>query len=477
MQLTATTPSANKLRRGWAYVQHELIYLTWATMDVSLLVPLMMAIMLWARLWPPGLVLLLTLSIMLFSFNLTRLMGALGLPPGRQQIVTAVTLLLVILFSLGTLVHSGSVPLFRDNGGLLIQDSILFVVIVLLWVRGIQLAKRGYSIQRAGLRLRIGGLILAPLLIIFSKQLWWDVTPFIMLFFLAGFTAVALIRAEEAEQDQSGQIVVLQPRWFVVVFAAALLVVLLATILALLLSGTPAAALAGGLGALVQAFQLTLTVSLFSLVYLLSPLMLLTQFFFEAIAILFRERGLNLPNPNQLFRPFPQVRPDEPLVFDTGAEANWQIILILLGLAVILLAALLIRRSYRQGSLAERDAMRADGLAAADDVAAEGLARRLLSKLGLWRQWRTAVSIRRIYRHMLKAAAVSGYPRPQAQTPYEYLPTLAQVWPEHRQDTEFITNAYVKVRYGEIPEDKAEIEAIKAAWQRLESTPPQQSPH
>ncbi len=474
MQLTADTPSTPyKLRRGWAYVQHELIYLTWAIMDVSLLVPLMLAIMLWARLWPPGLALLLTLSIMLFSFNLTRLMGALGLPPGRQQIVTAVTLLLVILFSLGTLVHSGSAALFRANGGLLIQDSILFLVIVLLWVRGIQLAKRGYGIQRAGLRLRIGGLILAPLLIIFGKQLWWDVTPFIMLFFLAGFTAVALIRAEEAEQDQSGQIVVLQPRWFVVVFAAALFVVLLATFLALLISGTPAAALAGGLGALVQAFQLTLTVSLFSLVYLLSPLLLLTQFFFTAVAALFRERGLSLPDANQLLRPFPQVQPGEPLVFGTGAEANWRIVLILLGLAVILLAALLIRRSYRQGSLSERDAMRAGGLAAADEDEEEGLARRLLSKLGLWRQWRTAVSIRRIYRHMLKAAAVSGYPRPEAQTPYEYLPTLAQVWPENQQDTQLITNAYVKVRYGEIPENKAEIQAIKTAWQHLERTPPQ----
>jgi hypothetical protein len=215
---------------------------------------------------------------------------------------------------------------------------------------------------------------------------------------------------------------------------------------------------------------------LFSLVYLLSPLLLLTQFFFEAIAAMFRERGLTILRPDQLLRPFPQIRPDEPLVFDTGAEANWRIVLILLGLAVILLASLLIRRSYRQGSLAERNAMRAGGLTAADDVEAEGLARRLLSKLGLWRQWRTAVSIRRIYRHMLKAAAVSGYPRPQAQTPYEYLPTLAQVWPENRQDTELITHAYVKVRYGEIPEDKAEIEAIKAAWQRLESTPPRQSP-
>jgi hypothetical protein len=92
----------------------------------------------------------------------------------------------------------------------------------------------------------------------------------------------------------------------------------------------------------------------------------------------------------------------------------------------------------------------------------------------LWRQWRTAVSIRRIYKQMMELAELNGYPKLHTETPYEYLPTLAQAWPQNQPDTRLITNAYVKVRYGEIPETAADLDDIRQAWRRLQQMPPAQ---
>ena len=68
---------------------------------------------------------------------------------------------------------------------------------------------------------------------------------------------------------------------------------------------------------------------------------------------------------------------------------------------------------------------------------------------------------------MIQIAREIGYPRDASETPYEYLKTLFQLWPEHRQEVQLITRAYVKIRYGEFPETKEEFEAIIVAWERV----------
>ena len=45
-------------------------------------------------------------------------------------------------------------------------------------------------------------------------------------------------------------------------------------------------------------------------------------------------------------------------------------------------------------------------------------------------------------------------------------------WPGGEEDTKLITEAYVRVHYGELPENKEELTEIEAAWKRLESKPP-----
>ena len=73
---------------------------------------------------------------------------------------------------------------------------------------------------------------------------------------------------------------------------------------------------------------------------------------------------------------------------------------------------------------------------------------------------------------MSDRATDHGYPRSESETPYEYLETLASAWPYYQDETVMITEAYIRVRYGEIPETKDEMDKIVIAWQQLRENDP-----
>jgi hypothetical protein len=89
-------------------------------------------------------------------------------------------------------------------------------------------------------------------------------------------------------------------------------------------------------------------------------------------------------------------------------------------------------------------------------------------RLGRGRRILAAARIRQIYAEMLDQTASLEYPRMVAQTPLEYLHTLKRCYPSLEREVSVITHAYMRVRYGELPEQKAEIEAVEGAWTRIE---------
>ncbi|MEZ4594371.1 MAG: DUF4129 domain-containing protein [Chloroflexota bacterium] len=510
MRLTVDHQSLNPRyetwMKVWGYVQHELLYLSWALADAALLTPFALAVMGWARYWPPGTVLLWLLVLMLFAFNLTRLMSALALPPKHQQTIMALTLLLVVVATLPTFFHPGR-PIFafgwlgdmfaainEPGNNLWLRDVFLFGLLIFVWMRGLQLGRRQYTVERAGLRLRVGGLMLAPLVIwMANTRLLWDSTPYILLFFLAGLTSLALIRAQEIEQSQPGTLPTLHPRWVTAVFLASLLTIFTAGTAATLISGTPANNVIGLLAPIWHGLRLTGMVGLITLFYLLAPLGNLLEWvantveqillnlspglsawwatFGKIVGKFFLSRRLPPPSNELPFGPGNPHSLEEIERRTVQVGRNGQIILVMLSVALILLVALLVSRLYQEATFTSRESGRLpQRLQDPDD---EGnLLQQFLGRLGLWRGWQTAVTIRRIYRHMLLAAEANGYPRLEAETPYEFLQTLAQAWPQHKPETQLITNAYIKVRYGELPETKDELQAIRQAWQRLEKSPP-----
>lgn len=502
---TIASPRTQRLLQVWGVLQHELLFLMWGLMDVVLVTPVAMSLMRWTRFWQPGYFMLLLFFIMMLAFNLTRFMSALNIAPERQQTIIAVVLFLNAVLLLRSLFHNPT-SLFdlswirafflsvNERGNTLwIQDVLLFGLILLMWVRGLQLAIRNYTVNRIGLRLRLGGLIFAPFIVWLGiNQLVWDVTPFLLLFFLAGLTAVALVRAEEIEKEQTGHSAALDPRWLTMVLLAALATTLMAGLIAMIVSGRSPVDILGWLAPIIIAAELLTSVALATLLFLAIPLLEVGDRLILALSNLLNSLWLWLVSltdiiakiaskwkrydrlPGQLPENAPPSGPiDTSLIFENLSDVgfrisrNAQIILLLLALAAILIVALIISRLYRQKTAAAR--FRDPTIANELEEEAEGnLAQRLLRRLGFLRDWRTAVSIRRIYRNMCRAAAASGYPRLEAETPYEYLHTLSRAWPNNQDDTRLITQAYVKIRYGELPETKAELNAIFTAWKRLE---------
>ncbi len=97
----------------------------------------------------------------------------------------------------------------------------------------------------------------------------------------------------------------------------------------------------------------------------------------------------------------------------------------------------------------------------------------LLGRLGMRPGWsssgriRAAERIRLIYSQLCLQAALLGKPRPDYQTPLEYLSTLQGLYPGRQADLEAITQAYLRVRYGELPETYSQVETVLAAWEHI----------
>lgn len=491
MNFELTTASglrqAPRILTLWGHFQRELIFISWATMEIALLTPTSMALMPWTGFWSPAQVALWLLCLLLLAFNLIRLMSLLWLNAEIQRNILVAGFLALVFVTFPILLYQqGSIfdlswlagffeNLAGEGNQLWTRDLSLFLLMLLVWWRGIRLAGQNLSVHRAGLRLRIGGLLLAPLAIWSARRLAWDVTPYVLLFFFAGLTAVALARAEQNEKEWSGLSALMSPRWLLYIVAYSVVTVLSAATVAAFVSGDSSLAVARWLSPLRLAVNVGAASMFSTIIYLSGPFFAVFGIFLEWLANLFGNifasilaEGYEVPEFGAALELIPDEAKEPTAPLFEGDKA----IVLLLMLALVLVVALTMKRLFQQSPLAANLA----GSTSIDDPRVSRrqvpAGRRLLERLGLLRRWRTATSIRRIYQEMSRAADASGYPRAMSETPFEYLVTLNQAWPNNTADCRLITQAYVQVRYGEIPETKAEYDLILASWERLKHTLP-----
>lgn len=466
----------------WGLLRHELLFLSYALLEIALITPVVLVILSWARYWSALYVALWLLLVMLLPLNIIRLMGLLQWDMRRQRRVLILALLLTLLLSWRLLLYDAAslfdlgwlrrfLGSFAEGGNLLwTRDLSVFIITTLLWWRGIRLAIRHPEINNVGLRLRLGGLILLPLIIWFGSFLDVSMVPFVLLFFLAGLVTVSLVRAENIEQERSGTAATLDARWFAGVLAAAAGVVLLAGVAAAFIAGDSLFVVLAWLAPLWQALQFGATVAgviLFQITYPAFQLLaVIVQFLGNILAALLGQVGAALRQANIIQPvPTPELPTATPTPNAVVAELGGKALTVGIMFGLIILVALALARAYQQATYAARGSERSRRPESEDEE--PGLGRRMLERLGLLRGWRAAASVRRIYRQMCRAAGAAGYPRLGAETPYEYLPSLGRAWPDHALETRAITEAFIRVRYGEIPETEEELEAIRAAWRTL----------
>ncbi len=485
-------PRAERLWQIWGVAKQELLYLCWALMAIALLTPVALTFMRWARFWPAGRVAIWLLLLLLLPFNLARLLSALQATKKVQRRVLTVTLLLTLLFTWRALLFptlaffdfSWLVDLFINIGessSLWTRTLTIFFLILFTWWRGLRLVQLKPDLYKVGLRLRLGILLFIPVALLpRTGGSPWGFLPFVLLFFLAGLTAIALVRAEQVERERSGFAASLSPRWVGTILFVSLLIVSVAAFFAILVGGETLTLLQEWLAPVRTAFLLAAAVTFSTAFYLASPLFFLLEIILTWLTQLFTalfvgfsdnlglDTGVNLDGFDNLLPTEDEAA--EVIGLTIPVEVTRGLIILLLLACVILLSYALTRR-FRQQNLTRQAGgpVRAPG---GSTVAGESIGQRLLQRLGIFRRWRMAASIQQLYQAMCDTAASAGYLRSPSETPYEYLHTLAEVWPANPQDTRLITEAYVQVRYGEVPESEEELQAIREAWRRLEESNP-----
>lgn len=477
---------------AWAYARHELLYLCWALMEVALIAPAALVILPWAHFWPIPAFAIWLLLVMFIPFNLSRLMSLIDVSLERQQRVIWIAFLLTVIVSLRTLLFDAPRPwslswlaelagYFTVAGNPYLGRLLaLFFLIVVVWWRGIALTDRRVEVTEVGLRLRLGGLVLAPVVILLSLvPSAAAATPFVLLFFLTGLVAVALTRAEQVALKQTQRSYPMQPRWVAIIFLTSLGIVLAAGLLGMALSGRPLSEVVRWLEPLWDGIffmgLVVVTTATYLILILLQPLVWLARTLFGLFGDL-----TNLPEPGEAM---PEVGAREPgelftlLTRPDPAILVWvnRVALALLIAGALLLLYVSLRRYFRwrRMALVAEEGMAAGATAEGSEP---GLGRRLLQRLGRWRRWRAAATVRRLYQEMCREAAERGFARSASQTPYEYVPALDETWPEGGPEVRQITEAYVRVRYGELPETREEVEAIQGAWQRLKQMKDEEYP-
>jgi hypothetical protein len=361
------------------------------------------------------------------------------------------------------------------------------IVLVYLWARGIQLARRSLSPESVGLTFRIGVVVLMVVTLLFGLFGDEHVSGFVAPYFFFALSAVALARIEQVSAQSHLAQTPFGRFWIGSTVLAVALLMLLSTAVALFFYG-------GGLG-----FVLRLLSPLFFLVQILvAGLGVVFLWLFEAILSLFAvdmsDVGLAL---RDLFSRLgelvgalqalsaPHSQSDRPAVFamlQFGASMAIPIAIVVL---VLLLNWFRVQRSRRQGGAEIRESTFSTQALARDVLAALrsgwdrlGQLAGLVNRFGLGSRFLSAITIRRIYINMERLATGMGYPRLSAQTPYEYLATLRKALPGVEDDVQLITEAYVNAHYGQVPDNPDDLQRIRECWERVRgqgSEPPETS--
>ena len=478
--MTTSTPYPPLLE----ILRREVPVLVWSMADVSLLVPIFLVLMPWARFWPVWQIWLLMMLLILLPFNLARTMSMWNIPLVAQRRIMGLGLVVTLIFSLRGLLYtpqsifdlSWIVEVFDHitiaGYPYWLRDFGLIGLVLYTWWRGMTLPERSFSTDWIGLQFRVRALIFAPLVILLGgRRLISDITPYLALFGLTHLMMIAFARAEEVQQNETGLSFFLSPRWMLNIFGASALVVIASWFLAST-AGAEAVAQGPQSGLLLMVYA-----SFFSFVYLVAPIVFpvlefITKWIVRLIEPLwellaeFTTDSL-AENPIPEFEPAP-TQSAEGIIAQLTSYLPAIVFLLLLG-GLIFFVIWWYRRIYRGESFDEiQEVINIDSHASPTDFQ-ESLWDRLKNILPGLRDWRTARSIRRIYYKMVYAAEHRGVPRRPSQTPYEFLPDLQTIWPEGGAEVRLITNAYVRVRYGQIPEKSDELRKILHAWQRLES--------
>lgn len=408
-------------------------------------------------------------GVYLFSYLAARMMEALRLL--RQVQLTVLGVVLLAGLAIGELALWKPVEMELTKGLVNLDLGILVIAgyVLFSWYRGFTLAYDGVRPIVVWKRFRLG--LLVMMAYIFFVVNWEIPTPslsYAMAFLFLGLFAMILTRIAYVGLARGAQKSPYDRRWFLGVLGALGLVILVSGLVGSLLSGQYA-------WILDMVNQVVDWVQMAILFIVGVPAVIVSFVLWPLVSWLNALLARQTVDPNSFegTAPNPYIEPIvEPstgtpaLVLYLTALCFWG------GLALLALVLYLrARRVWIQTYNPETEAP--------EDILGQGEGRRMVRQVlqdawdGLLERMRpvqrklAAARIRRIYQELMELCEKRNRPRPPARTPLEFLPEMADLFPGCLDDLTVITQAYVRVRYGEYPESTAEVDAVEGAWQRV----------
>jgi hypothetical protein len=404
-------------------------------------------------------------GIMLAGYSLASSMESLRLLRGLQVGIQAVLLVASLLLAEALLLNSPGIRII--NGLVNLDPGAVLVLLAVLWMwwRGVALARETIRPLTAWRRFELSLLMfIAYLLIIYPLGGETPGLGWFIFFLFIGFLAVIFARVSYVGIAKGVGKNPFDRRWLWSTVGILGLAIALSATLGSLLTGQYLLLLE----LLAEGFKLLVAIVLFILAI---PALILSQVIgpFEP----WLRSAMTRPTPT------PQAGESPVEAYLTAMQASAPPIflfvqsLLFWGI-ILLLVVLLYMRVRRNLNIASRRVLEEP-----ESLLGRGDARKLLRKAlqdameGLTarlrpaQRWLAAARIRQIYANLMKLCADLGVPRLPANTPLEFLTVMGGVFSTLIQDLEMITQAYMRIRYGEYPETVQEVAEVEAAWQHL----------
>ena len=462
----------------------EITILALMVMEVSWIVP-------WYRsLTPatyavlPGRAFLVLLMIFLWTHLIVRLMNSLRLRMEVRRIFLAIVFAVSIFFGLKTMLYASQslsffellnrpLSAFTDYRVLIPDEFVVSLVVLASCWRGLSLAQEYIEPVTVKRNFQLGIFMFIGF-IFFNTIVTGEVPGFLLYtFFFSGLVAMSTARVSVMGSVRGGGTSPFNRTWLLGMLSSALAVVLLAAVLAGL---TAEGGILGRIGSVLLGIMVFLAIAIVSpVIFIIPGLARAFPGISESLGAL--EDRLNALSSNLsglarnlfgflntrgLLDWIPPLKP-----FLLWGAVIFVALLISIGLSRWILKEREGTKDERQSLIGAGDLLQLlkDALQNRLQRIGEGLAEAAQFRAG--RRWLAAARIRRIYSHLMDLCEELEQPRQPAQTPLEFLPTLFELFPPFDSDLKLITNAYLRIRYGEFPESRREVDQVEAAWKRI----------
>jgi hypothetical protein len=466
-------------RKSWSRLDwvKELLYLCVLATEACILHPWQQ----WAfaRLDHPPLPFWGLLALFFGAYLLASLMARSELTADRRQAATAGIVLLSALIVIRLHVYPGR-PVFNLTWvadmveslfsllNILPPDLLVLILAMVAWWRGIVASRQEADIDQIWYRFRLGVLALLVYLIVAAFGPPPEVTGLLFGFFFFGLMSVALARILELGGIHSSS---LGSRQWVSVLAGAILGSLaLALLASLLFSQGAVRTVLGWFRPLVRLVELLLWYLVSALAYLIWPLLEMLLNFARSVTA--DQLGILMsPLMSPLASP-EEIAEQATREYGLGSfcKATAVVLIVVGGLFLVSVAIRRLAERRDERNQDERESLWSSGDLVKD--LQDGLRRTLEGLRNLGRReargQRSAATIRKMYASVVDMAEEAGYPRDLAETPYEHREILYQAFPGGESAVDAITEAYVRVHYGEVPDTREEMEQLRRYYRELQ---------